>query len=501
MSYKSQLNKIPQIILALFSLYALFWISFMIYVWINHLNFPLNLEAMELTVLQHLKRVLAGQPIYVSPSSDFVPLAYNPLYYYLTIPFASIFGENLFTLRIVAILGMLCSGIMIYLTVKNHTNSHWWSIISVGLFASAYRAMDTYLDNAHSDSWLLFSILLGCYLIDKNRSRYISILGLLFLVLSFWFKQHGAIFTIGGVLFLTWRDGWKSSFLYWVLAIMLGPVLYLLAPSIGFGPEFHFYTYQLPKNWIEFNVGTFRRYLGYIVKSYFLLSIIGVFTSIHILAKGKNKTNIWLFMMPFALLSGFLGALDPGSNNNVFILMGVWFIISGIIGLFMLTKHFDVIRKRGLYLAVIGASFSLLFFNPSSVVVSSNAHATYRDMIIFLNSLDGPVYAPWLGQLQNGYSFYPAVHWVPMEDLIRGKGEDEYNHPITRKLLEPVIYPKRKAYILMNYPLENDPLLSFLLNEYKLELDLGNRFADLTTLPKRYDLAYPRYIYSYNPAN
>jgi hypothetical protein len=86
-----------------------------------------------------------------------------------------------------------------------------------------------------------------------------------------------------------------------------------------------------------------------------------------------------------------------------------------------------------------------------------------------------------------------------MEDLIRGRGVDTYDHPNTRGLLDAVIHPKGTAYILTNYPLENDPLLSFLLDDYALETDLGGRFSALTTLPKRYTLEYPRYLYKYQP--
>ncbi|NWG74993.1 MAG: hypothetical protein HXY24_10365, partial [Rubrivivax sp.] len=371
-------------------------------------------------------------------------------------------------------------------------------VIALGLFASAYSVMDTYLDNAHSDSWLLFSILLGGYLIDKNRSRTLNMIGIFFLVLSFWFKQHGALFAIGGVLFLTWRDGWKNSWMYWGLAITLGPVLYIAAPSSVLGTEFHYYTFVVPRQWTEFSLRTLRRYIGFTLKSYFALALLGGLTTIFAFFRRKNAANFWFFMLPFALLSGLLGALDPGSNNNVFILMGVWFIITGVLGLYELTKIPIPIRVWGLYV-IIGISYTLFFYNPKSVIVSSNAQEAYRDMISYLNSLDGPVYAPWIGQLQDGYVFYPAVHWVPLEDLIRGKGVNEYNHPTTRKLLEPVINPEGKAYILMNYPLENDPLLGFLSNNYKLEVDLGNRFSDLRTLPKRFNLDYPRYLYIYTP--
>ena len=492
-------NQLPSLILSLFVIYAVGWIAFMAFLWLNHINFPLNLEAMELTVLQHLKRLMAGQPLYVEPSPDFTPLAYAPLYYYLSVPFAWLFGTSLFTMRLVAILGMLGSMVLIFLAVKKQTASFWWSLIAVGLFAAAYRAMDTYLDNAHSDSWLLCSILIGCYLININRSRATNLLGIFFLVLSFWFKQHGAIFAIGGVLFLTWRDGLRNSWMYWLLAAVMGPGLYTLAPKLMVGSQFHYYTLTVPSHWSEFTLGTVKRYAGYVIKNYFLVAGVGIAGALYLLIRQFRNNSIWFFMLPFAMLSGFMGALDPGSNNNVFITMGVWFILTGVLGLHAFWKQFRTVHKWALHLFIVGASFALLYFPPQSAIVSSRAPEAYQDLVRYLNALDGPVYAPWLGQLESGYTFSPAVHWVPMEDLIRGPGVDEYNHPNTRKLLNAVIHPTGSAYILMNYPLENDTLLSFLLDDYQLEEDLGERFAPLSTLPRRFNPQYPRYLYKYAP--
>jgi len=483
----------------IFAGYAIIWALFMVYVWINHVNFPLNLEAMELTVVQHLRRIMAGQPVYVEPSSSFVPLAYAPLYYYFSVPFAWLFGANLSTMRFVAILGMLGSGIVIFSAVKRNTKSYWWGIIAVGLFVSAYRVMDAYLDNAHSDSWLLFTALLGCYLIDQNKSRGYNLLGTVFLIISFWFKQHGAIFAIGGVLYLTWRDGLKSSWLYWILAALLGPGLYAMVPAAVFGPQFHYYTYSVPSHWSELTFDAVKRYIGFIVKNYFALATVGTLSTLYFSIKRLKTVSIWYFMLPFAMLSGFMGALDPGSNNNVFITMGVWFIIAGVLGLYDLMEQYPFINKWALHLVALALSFGLFFYNPTSVLVSPKTPEAYQDFVGYLNSLDGPVYAPWIGQLEDGYTFTPSVHWVPMEDLIRGPGVDEYDHPTTRLLLDPVIHPDGTAYILMNYPLEDDPLIGFLLNYYHLETDLGDRFAPLKTLPRRFDLQYPRYLYKYVP--
>lgn len=485
--------------LNVFTAYAIAWSVFMVYVWINHVNFPLNLEAMELTIVQHLQRIMAGQPLYAEPSPEFVSLAYAPLYYYVSVPFAWLFGANLFTMRLVAILGMLGAGIVIFAAVKKQTASIWWALMAAGLFAAAYRAMDTYLDNAHSDSWLLFTILLGSYLIDMNRSHATNLLGVFFLVVSFWFKQHGALFVAGGVLYLTWRDGLKNSWMYWALAGLFGPVLYALAPSLLFGSWFHYYTFTVPSHWSGFSFSGVKRYFGYAVKNYFALAGAGAVASLYFLVRKLRNVSIWYFMLPFAMLTGVMGALDEGSNNNIFIPMGTWFILTGILGLQYATEKFVSVKRWAMHLLALGASFALLFYNPTSVLVSPKAPESYRDLVQYLNSLDGAVYAPWIGPLESGYEFSPAVHWVPMEDIIRGPGVDQYDHPVTRGLLESVIHPEGPAYILMNYPLENDPLLGFLAEDYKLKEDLGDRFAPLSTLPKRFLLEYPRYLYEYIP--
>lgn len=494
-------SRLTTLAMNIFAMYALAWVAFTVYLWFNHIGFPLNLEAMELTVVQHLQKIMVGSQLYVEPSPDFVPLAYAPLYYYFSVPFAWVFGASLFTMRLVAILGMFGAAIVIFAAVRKHTSSNWWALMATGLFATAYRAMDTYLDNAHSDSWLLFTALLGFYLIDLRRSRTTNFLGVFLLVVSFWFKQHGALFAIGGVLYLTWRDGLKNSWMYWALAGVLGPLLYALAPSLLFGPWFHYYTFTVPGHWSEFTFGGIRRYIGYAVKNYFALAVAGVTASLYFLVKKLRDVNIWYFMLPFAMLTGVMGALDEGSNNNIFIPMGTWFILTGVLGLQYATEKFMPVKRWAMHLLALGASFALLFYNPASVIVSPKAMESYRDLVQYLNSLDGAVYAPWIGPLESGYEFFPAVHWVPMEDIIRGPGVDTYNHPVTRGLLESVIHPEGRAYILMNYPLENDPLLGFLVEEYKLKEDLGDRFTPLSTLPKRFNLEYPRYLYEYVPQN
>lgn len=470
--------------------YAIAQILFIIFLWFNHINFPLNLEAMELLRVQHLQRLMQGLPLYPEPSSNFVALAYNPLSYVLTVPFAIVFGANLFTMRLVAILGMAGAGIVIFLAVRRQTQSSWWGIIAAGLFAAAYRVMDTYLDNAHAESLLLFSILLGCYLIDRSRNWMIECLAMLMFVAAFWFKQQGAVFAIAALIFLTWRSGFKKAWAYWLISGGLGAGLYIAMPNWVLGSRFHYFTWEVSRQWVEIQYWEVIRFLKLILFSYPVLagvSLIVVLTQVQ-----KLRHNIWYFMFPIAGLSGILATMTPGSNNNVYIPMGTWFIVVGVMAL---DRMMPQLKQFGLHFFAIALSFALFAYNPMSVIVSGQSQMVYQDFVSYLEGLPGTVYAPWIGQLQDRRIFSPSLHWVPLDDLVRGKNPDPTKHPLLEKLLQSVVQPKGKAYLLHNFPLEQDGRLSFLQRNYKLEADLGTRFQALKTLPKHYTLDYPRYLY------
>jgi hypothetical protein len=479
---------------ALLGVYAGIQIGLLVFLAANHVAFPLNLEAMELTVLAHVRRVLAGLPVYVPATSDFTPLAYNPLYYFLAAPFTKIFGPSLFVLRAVSIAGMIGCGIVIFLAVRRQTASAWWGLVAVGVFSAAYRAMDTYLDNAHADSWLLFSALLGCYLISLNRSRLVNILGVLATVAAFWFKQPGAAIALGAVVYLTIRDG-RRAWPYWLIAFVLGPLLYFAAPTGLLGPLFHRYTWSIPRQWLSLNLAMAKRLIAYFGRSYPLLVAGSLALWLIELRKRQLRHNVWTFLLPFVLLTAISGAMDSESNNNVFIPLATWLILVGVIAFERLNRDIAWTREWGLMSAALGLTFALLAYNPGSVVVSPQSGQAYADLQVFLPSLNGPVYAPWLGPLQDGFQFQPTVHWVPMTDLVRGPGIDLASNPVIHTLLDPVIHPTGRAYILTNIPLNQDSALSFLGSAYVLDEDLGTRFMQLTALPKRYSLGWPRYLY------
>ncbi|HYO88629.1 MAG TPA: hypothetical protein VER79_08265, partial [Candidatus Limnocylindrales bacterium] len=188
---------------------------------------------------------------------------------------------------------------------------------------------------------------------------------------------------------------------------------------------------------------------------------------------------------------------DGGSANNVFIPMGTWFLVTSVLGLHEFVRSEVRLRRTALTMAALFACFALLFNNPLALKIAPSAQEAYADLLTMASRLDGLLYSPDIAMLEQNDRLFPNVHWVALEDLIRGPGRDTRNHPLARELLAPLLAPEGAAYVLTNLPLEDKDVLSFLLESYTLETDFGERFEPLSTQPGRFNTGFPRYLYRY----
>lgn len=473
-------------------------IAFTVFLWVDHIRFPFLLDLMEGTILQHVARAAHGLAVYPVPAPAFVSLAYNPLYYYLCAPVTWVLGVNLPALRLVAIAGMAGSGAIVYATVRRWTGSQWWGLIGLGLFATAYRVMDAYLDTAHADSWLLCTALLGTYVIDQAATRTGRIAGAIILVLSFWFKQHGALFALGGAGFLTFRDGWRASLPAWVVVALLGALAYVAAVQWPFGPEFHYFTWDVPRKWSTVNAGAIVRLTRFTVRSYLPLFAAGMIPLVRVW-RNRAPLRIWHVQWCCAVASAAQGALDAGSSDNVFIPFGAFVIILGTVGLAECVRANAGAWVQAAQPVAVAAAFIPLIYAPQTVILSPHAPAAYADFLGLVHGLDGPLYAPDIGELGEPPLFHPGAHWVALDDIGRGPGHTDRDRAIAYDLMGPAEHPAGPAYLITNLPLATEqPPLSLLAGSYTLQTDFGDRFEALAGLPKRYNHRFPRFLYRFS---
>jgi hypothetical protein len=469
----------------------------------NHVGSPFHLDLMEGVVLQHARRALSGESIYPLPTPEFVPLAYNALFYIVSVPFLRVFGDSLATLRMVSVLGMLGSAAATFALVRTYTRatqadradatSLWWASLATGLFCASYAAMDAYLDTAHSDAWLLCCALWGTYLVSRT-SRSAHIAGVLVLVAGFWFKQHGAIFVGASLVYLTWRKGIARSIPYWLIAIVLGPLLYVLAPGELLSADFHFFTWHVPSGWSQFGAHTIPRVVLYLAAFYPALVVVALAGAWR--AVRAREIGLLELELGAAALTAFMGSLDPGSSYNVFIPLAAFTIVYGVIELARLNARVSLwhgIRPAPVIALV---AFATLIHDPREFWVPASVNASYADLQSTIRALPGKVYAPGIGQLADGPQLFPAAHWVALDDIMRGPHRSAADSALSRSMLDPLRHPATTAYVLTNHPLELlAPPVSELAHSYSLVTDYGARFSSLTALPRRFDHGYPRYLY------
>lgn len=462
---------------------------------VNHVRFPFQIDVMESVVMQHARRVMHGQSIYPLPTPEYVPLAYNALLYVVAAPFLLLFGDTLTTLRLVAVVGLMGSAAAIFLIVRNSTRSAWWGAIGAGLFCAAYPAMDAYLDSAHSDAWLICCALWGTYLVGRD-TRAARIGGILVLIAAFWFKQHGIVFLGGALAFLTWQEGVRRASLYWVLALVFGAALYIVAPGPLFGADFHYFTWKVPGGWSEVHGHSFYRVFLYAATYYGVLALAGLLGAYR--AVRERRIGIIDVQLSAAFCTAIMGALDPGSSYNVFVPMGAFCILAGTVALGQLDQQ--ATSWLGVRVGLAGAllAFATLVRDPRPYWLPSNAGVAYADLQATVRALPGTVYAPGIGQFVEGPTLYPAAHWVAVEDIFRGPRRTPADSALAMLPLQPAFHPAGVAYVLTNRPLATiSAPVSLLAPSYALVQDYGTRFAALEGLPRPYDSGYPRYLYRF----
>ena len=209
--------------------------------------------------------------------------------------------------------------------------------------------------------------------------------------------------------------------------------------------------------------------------------------------------DVWRLQLVAAMLTAVLGCLDPGSSDNIFVPMGAFLILEGIRGIHAFAGHLGTSRNLRAEVIALSVVFAQLVYDPRTVVTSSKAPEALADLISTLKGVSGPVYAPWIGQLQQDYTLYPAVHWVILLYIVRGPLRNRNNDSIAINLLEPCIDPAHSVHVLTNERLSDSPTpLNKLAKMYILEEDFGDRFKALRVLPGRIDCRWPRYLYRFD---
>ena len=183
-------------------LLALSWALLLAVVVVARITFPLELEWMEGGSLHHALRLLRGEPLYSTPSVDFVPFLYTPLYPALLAFLAGIgLPLGLFLGRAVSVISGVAIACTLWRLVAAENKPVAHRAAAVGLFLGGYVLCFRWYDIARADTMMFALLLWGVSLIRTARSGWRRpLLAGVLVALAFWTKQTAAVLIIASGL-------------------------------------------------------------------------------------------------------------------------------------------------------------------------------------------------------------------------------------------------------------------------------------------------------------
>ena len=200
---------------------------------LQRVAYPFELEWMEGGSLEHLMRVLRGEPLYVRPSIEFVPFPYPPVYYYLGAVVSKLTGPGFLPLRLVSWVASLGTAWIIQRFVGRETGRPVLGVIAAGIFLGTWRVSELYFDVARLDSLFTFLLIASLYRFRFARGRRDLVLAALLAFLALMTKQTAAVVLGPLVVWCAWAD-WNDRgrslrrFREWDRFIAYGLVLAVL---------------------------------------------------------------------------------------------------------------------------------------------------------------------------------------------------------------------------------------------------------------------------------
>jgi hypothetical protein len=140
--------------------------SIVVYIWtaLHRISYPYELDWLEGGAVEIVGRVLAGKPLYTTPSLAYVSYTYPPLYSYVSAAVAEVTGNGFLPLRLVSFVSSLAAIGVLWRWVVDATKDHVAGPVAAGLFAATYGLTGWSFDVGRLDSLFLALTLTALWL-------------------------------------------------------------------------------------------------------------------------------------------------------------------------------------------------------------------------------------------------------------------------------------------------------------------------------------------------
>ncbi len=478
--------------------YALFFIAlyfFVIYIIMVYwrIQYPFELEWMEGGFLLQVRRVLQGMPIYQSPSLEYIPYIYTPLYFYVSALASLLGGSGFLSLRAVSFLSSLGCFFLIYLFVKKETGNTYAAVIAFSLFAATFRLSGAWFDVARVDSLGLLCCLATLYLLRFGR-RFPSFLAAGALLTLCYLSKQSLLIVFPSVLLLGLIYRFRSMLLTAITAgALVGASTIVL--DLLHGGWYSFYTIHLPsqhkvREWF------FLEFWQRDIVTPFAVAVgLSLFFLVRQFLKRDWKTGVYYLSFAIGLTgASWAGRLNQGGSHNS--LMPVHAAIAVLVGLALATilslteSSSDLVRMRiraAVFLLCI-SQFVLLFYDPVPQIPTADDLRAGEELLAFIRESDSKVLMPFAPYLPEMAGKGTSFHFIALQELIGGFGgqPEESGIRILNEIKAAILERKFGAVII-----HTDWMSNYLEQSYqRRDLGISRCFRTFTSLRRK-----PCYLY------
>lgn len=433
------------------------------------IGYPYELEWMEGGSVDHVRRILAGLPLYAQPTLDFTAYIYTPLYWYVSAAVSVVLGVGFLPLRLVSLTASLGCFYVLYRFVRRETRSATWALVSAGLYAATYRASGAWFDLARVDSLAMFFLLTAIYQVRfGQRVRQMILAGVL-LALAFMTKQTTLMVAVPLTLYCLVAKDRRASLAMactWI-ALVVASTMLMNAATHGW---YNYYIFVLPGNH-ELLSEMWRRFWTIdLIPPMGLAMLVTIYCLYTRMSLARWRHLLFYVALGLGMIaSAWLSRVHIGGYDNVLQPAYAFLAIGSGVGAGTWQRRWRKQPARDgrlvhqghpwirlclrvgqpllLYGLLIG-QFHLLYYPPRKQVPTRADLRAGNAFMEFLRSIKTDVFVPDTGFLPSLAGQQPHAQRMAMEDVLQAESNDPVRNQLMAEVRKAIIEKRFSVIIL-----------------------------------------------------
>lgn len=405
--------------------------------------YPFELEWMEGGVVEHVRRVLAGQPLYVRPSLGFTPFLYAPFYYYAGAAVsAATAGAPLAALRAISFAATLGSFAAVLFLARREAGA-LAGALAAGLFAAAYVPTGAWFDLARGDMTFL-CLTLGGIAALCGSTAWRAALAAALLAAAVFTKQAALGPTLALALHVLVVRRGPARWIFPGLAsvLIVGGAWVAQRSTDGW---FGYYAFALPR---QFAWGQDMRLSFWTRDLWPFLPAFGAAVA-YALGRARRGNAFPAVVLASLVLTSWHARNHLGAAVNALIpaCAGIAIYAAAAVG-----KAWEEGGRRAILIGTLAlAQGCVLLRGPSALLPTPEDRRAGEGLAGLFRQVPGEIFAPAFGYLVARAGKAPQAHMMAIADVMRDPAHPEYGRALQREI-DAALEARRYDLVVLNTP-------------------------------------------------